>query len=413
MKVKNTLIFSSFLLCGLCLFSNQLLASTVSSDVKQPKSAKQRVAANHERRNLSFTDAGKDYTDFKNYLAKEYGFDYSVDVSYMGQRGAPSGDKTSYQTIIYPSFTWQTFQNEYGTGTLNFGYNIVRYGGISGNKLGGNIGAVTGVNDYTSKASTFDELYYSYQLGGDWDWLTLALGQFPLYNFDGSANNANQQVNFVSEALSQNASSTYSIAGVGTYVQVAPNDEWSFTVGAQDATDIGGLSIQTDNLDEKHYTTFGSLSYTPTISGLGVGQYSVLLYNQPGVSEQKETTNGWSFNLSQDIGEKLNLFARINGVSGSVAEINQSWVIGGVYNNPLDRNPLDQIGLAFAYNKIDEAAVGAPLFNSAEKIVETYWAWGVSKWMTLTPDVQFIIDPAQNQKSDFDTVFTLRSTFFF
>lgn len=178
-------------------------------------------------------------------------------------------------------------------------------------------------------------------------------------------------------------------------------------------TDIGGLSIQTNNLNEEHYTTFSSLSYTPTIAGLGAGQYSVLLYNQPGVSEQKETTNGWSFNLSQDIGEKLNLFARIHGVSGSVADINQSWVLGGVYNNPLDRNPLDQIGLAFAYNKVDEAAVGSPLSNSAEKIIETYWAWGISKWMTLTPDVQFIIDPAQNQKSDFDTVFTLRSTFFF
>ena len=138
-----------------------------------------------------------------------------------------------------------------------------------------------------------------------------------------------------------------------------------------------------------------------------------MLYNQPGVKEQTQTTNGWSINLSQNFGDKLNLFARINGVSGNVADINQSWVLGGVYNNPLDRNPLDQIGLAFAYNKIDEDAVGSNIEHDSEKIIEAYWAWGVSKWMTITPDIQFYIDPAENTKSDYATVFTLRTTLFF
>ena len=74
---------------------------------------------------------------------------------------------------------------------------------------------------------------------------------------------------------------------------------------------------------------------------------------------------------------------------------------------------MDQIGLAFAYNKIDEDAVGSKLTHNSEKIIETYWAWGISKWMTITPDIQFYIDPAENPKSDYATVFTLRTTFFF
>ncbi len=413
MKARNSLIFSSVLLCGLLSAEAAPVQATETGNALLPKSSQQRSEAGKIRRNYDFTNFGQAYTDFKNMLNKKYGFDYSVDVSYMGQRAAPSGKKSSYQTIIYPSFTWTTFQNEYGTGTLNFAYNIVRYGGIQGSKLNSNIGAVTGINDYTSKATSMDELYYSYQLGGSWNWLTLALGQFPLYNFDGSSYNSNQQVNFINEALSQNASSTYSTAGVGTYVQIDPNEDWSFAFGAQDATDIDGQSFRVNDLDQKHFTTFGYAAYTPTIKGLGQAQYSVLLYNQPGVKSQPQTTNGWSINISQNIGEKLNVFARINGVSGNVAEIDQSWVLGGVYNDPLDRNPLDQIGLAFAYNKINEKAVGEPLNSSAEKVIETYWAWGISKWMTLTPDIQFIIDPAQNPKSDFDTVFSLRGTFFF
>ena len=138
-----------------------------------------------------------------------------------------------------------------------------------------------------------------------------------------------------------------------------------------------------------------------------------MVYNQPWVKEQQQTTNGWSLNLSQDFGEKLSLFARINGVSGNIADFKNSYVIGGVYNNPLDRNPLDQIGLAAAYNKINKKAAGTDTKHDYETVLEAYWAWGISKWMTLTPDIQFYINPALNTKSDYASVYTLRATVFF
>ena len=196
-------------------------------------------------------------------------------------------------------------------------------------------------------------------------------------------------------------------------MQANPNNNWSFVIGAADATNVDAQSIRFNNLDKKHFTSFAYAAYTPVISRLGQSEISFLFYNQPGVEEQPQTTNGWSVNLSQNIGEKTALFARINGVSGDMEEINQSWSLGGVYNNPLNRNPLDQIGLAFAYNKIDEKAVGTNLDNPSEKVIEAYWAWGISKWATLTPDIQFYIDPAQNNKSDYATVFTLRATLLF
>ncbi len=393
--------------------STSLNMTEVNKSVNKSKSAKQRIAASQIRRNFEFSTFGDAYTSFKNNLQKDYGIDFSFDISYMGQRGAPSGKNSSMQTIYYPSLTWNIFNNHYGSGTLNMAYNSVKYGGISAEKLGNRLGTVTDINDYNAPSYSFDELYFDYQLNGDFNWLTLALGQFPLYNFDGSAYNSNQQVNFINYALSQNASSTYPTASLGAYIQLTPGNEFSFAFGGQDATNITGSSIKTNNLNEEHYTSFASFTYSPTFSQLGSGQYSILLYNQPGVKQQPETTNGWSLNFSQNIGEKFNIFARINGVSGHTADINQSYVLGAVYNNPLDRNPLDQIGLAFAYNKIDEDAVGSKLTHNSEKIIETYWAWGISKWMTITPDIQFYIDPAENPKSDYATVFTLRTTFFF
>lgn len=353
------------------------------------------------------------YQNFKNELNKKYGFDYNFDVSVLEQRSSPNGEHNAVQTYLYPSFMWTTFNNEYGIGALNFAYTIIRYGNHNANDLATNSGFVTPLNDYPSKENEFSELYYTYQLGGKWNWLTLGLGQFPLYNFDGTAYDANQQVNFLNDALAQNASASYTQAGIGAYAQMSPNSDWSFAFGAQDGTNIDAPSVRFNHLDEEHYTTFGYLAYTPTIKGIGQSEISVLLYNQPGVHEQPETTNGWSLNLSQDLGSKFSVFARLNEVSGSVESIRQSWVLGGVYKNPLNRNSLDQIGLAYAYNKLDEKAVGEPLQHDAEQVVEAYWAWGIGDMLTLTPDVQLYINPALNQKSDYGFVTSLRATVFF
>ncbi|MBS4773025.1 MAG: carbohydrate porin [Proteobacteria bacterium] len=386
----------------------------MKAQVYQSKSAKQRVAASTIRRSgRSVSDILQDYADFKDHLQKEYGFGFAVDVSFMPQYGAPSGKKTAFQGMIYPSITWQNFNNEYGTGTLSAAYNMAQYSGATAQDINNRIGAVTGINDYTTASNTFDELYYTYQLPGKWNWLSVSLGQYPLYNFDGTTYLSNQQQYFLNYAMSQNASSTYPTASLGGYIAIAPNTEWNLSFGAQDATNTTGQSISTSHLDEEHYTTFASLSYTPTIRNLGAGQYSVLVYNQPNVKKEPQTTNGWSLNFSQDFGEKFSLFGRINGVSGSQAEIDQSWVLGMAFNNPFDRNSLDQIGFAGAYNKINENAVGEPLAHDAETILEAYWSWGISKWMTITPDVQFYFNPAQNPKSDHATVVSLRASLFF
>lgn len=354
-----------------------------------------------------------DYQNLKNELMKKYGFDYSIDVSLLGQRTSPNGENNAVQAYIYPSFQWTVLDNRYGTGVLNFAYTIIRYGNHDASDIGNNAGMVTPINDYPDKQNEFNELYYTHQFGGKWNWLTLGLGQFPIYNFDGTEYDSNQQINFLNDALAQNASASYTQAGIGAYAQISPNEDWSFAFGGQDGTNIDAKSVRFNDFDEKHYTTFGYMAYTPTIKGLGAAEYSVLVYNQPWVKEQKETTTGWSLNWSQNIGEKWGFFARLNETSGSVEEIRQSWVLGGVYNNPLNRNSLDQIGVAYAYNKLDEKAVGEKFDHKAEQVIEAYWAWGIGDMVTITPDVQMYINPALNRKSDYGFATSVRATVMF
>ena len=195
-------------------------------------------------------------------------------------------------------------------------------------------------------------------------------------------------------------------------MQATPQN-WSFIAGMQDGSNIDATSVSVNTFHDGHYTTFGQVAYTPYISGLGDAQYSFMLYYQPYVEQQPQSNTGWSFNAQQNIGKKLAVFGRINGVSGDMAEIKNSYVAGMVYNNPLNRNDLDQIGLAYAYNDICAEAVGEDLANNAEHVIEAYWAWGISKLATLTPDLQFYINPALNQKSDYGTAASLRLSVFF
>ena len=352
------------------------------------------------------------YSQFKNLLNDEYGIEYNLDYSLMAQHASPGGKYNAVQSYFAPSIAWTTFDNRYGTGVLNASYYSIFYGNHNANDIQNRTGMVTSINDFTTNEQEFASLYYTYQLPRQYNWLTLGLGQYSLYAFDGTDYDNNQQVNFINYSLSQNGSATYADAGLGAYIQATPGN-WSFIAGFQDATNIEAPSIRFNHLNDKHYATFAQVGYNPKISGVGSGQYSIMLYNQPSVKEQPQTTNGWSFNAQQNIGEKLALFARINGVSGAIADIKNSYVAGLVYNNPLNRNSLDQIGFAYAYNDIDENAVGEKLSHSGEHVLETYWAWGISKWATLTPDLQFYVNPALNAKSDYGTAVSLRLGIFF
>lgn len=355
---------------------------------------------------------GDDYTAMKNYLNKQYGFSYNINYSLLAQHGAPNGRYNPVQSYLAPSISWTTFDNNYGTGILNASYTSVFYGNHNADDVGNRIGTATPINDADDNEQEFSTLYYTYQLPQQYNWITFGLGQYTIYNFDGTDYNNNPQGNFINYALAQNGSATYADAGLGAYVQATPGN-WLFAAGAQDATNISAVSVRFNHLHDGHYTTFGQIGYNPEVRGLGSGQYSVLVYNQPYVTEQPQTTNGWSLNMQQNIGEKWAVFGRINGVSGNIATIKNSYSAGMVYNNPLGRNPLDQIGLAYAYNDINETAVGEPTYESGEHVLEAFWTWGITKWAAITPDIQFYINPALNQNSDYATVASLRFNLYF
>lgn len=358
-------------------------------------------------------DFSKSYNDFKSKLSNDYGLSYSMDVTVMGQKGVPNGGKTATQSIYAPTVSWQMFNDDtFGSGTIDFSYTAVRYWGNNGEKIGNKLYLANSINDFTSRSNTFDQLSYTQTLFDNQ--LAILIGQYPLYDFDGTEYDSNQQSNFINYALSQNASSTYPTAGLGSYVQYNPTSEISITAGFQNAQNPSANVITTKDFGKKRFTTFGSVSWSPTVKGMGTGQYSLLVYNQPSVEAQPGNSVGWSLNMSQNLNEKWGVFMRANAATGDAMPIKQSYVLGGVYNNPLNRNPLDQIGFAVAYNKVNKGYYDSTeKMRNFETVVETYWAFGVTQFLTITPDVQLFIHPASKEDRKFGTVFSLRGTIMF
>ena len=361
---------------------------------------------------LADINLAKDYQDFKNELNQKTGITYSLDASFLPQRGAPSGKGTAWQSQYYGTIGWNAFDSDtFGSGAFNAAYTAVRYWGMSANALDNRLGVVSSVNDYPSNGNYFDELSYTHTLPGTLKSLSVTLGQFPLYNFDGTDYDSNQQVNFLNYALSQNASEVYPTASLGGFITWSPNSEWSISAGAQNANNVSGETISWNKWKKGKMTPFVSLMWTPTFNGLA-GEYSAMSYYQPSVSAQPTSSRGWSLNAQQFISNKVALFARANGVNKSENGIKQSYVLGSIVNNPMDRNSLDQAGVAVALNKLNKSANG-PGTRAWETVLEAYMAFGISSFATLTPDVQFYINPGVNIKQNTATVVSLRATLMF
>lgn len=83
MKTQHYILGISLLALGLNL-PTEAAAQTATvydsqqslqNEINKSKSAKERIASNRVRRNHTFSDFGQAYTDFKNRLNKDYGFD--------------------------------------------------------------------------------------------------------------------------------------------------------------------------------------------------------------------------------------------------------------------------------------------------------------------------------------------------
>jgi hypothetical protein len=374
-----------------------------------------RLRRNREREGTARANAESfyaDYLDLKKTLDGA-GISYMFQPGLMSQWGFPNGGKAAVQGVAsVSSFNWD-FPDlpSVGRGSLQFGYFNNHYflnNGRNAAEVAGNIGVLTPINDSTTTGYVVSQLTYTHEFPNNL--LEIVIGQYPFWDYDGNNYAGNQQVNFVNYSLAQNASAAYLNTSLGGSVQVNATPTLSFAAGAQDANNVAGRYIQTRTFGEGPWAWFGYAQWNPAIQTLGPSQFSLLYYEQPAVTAQPLSAQGWSFNGTQDLNATWSLFARLNTSSGAISQIKTSVAGGFIYKDPLGREPDDQVGVGLAWNITNQAAFVGQAVRPSELVIDTYWNYVVKKWLLIGPDFQFIVHPALNPNSATAEVLTLRMT---
>jgi porin len=351
------------------------------------------------------------YLAWKEQIQNQYNIEYFLQLSLLPQWGAPPAGPAVLDFVWTPTLIWKPFADTvFGSGTFTFSAQQNQYwNGANTPNMQSRLGLLTPPSDWGVDTTDYAQLTYTHTLPGDWHWLSATIGQYPLSLYDANQYAGDAQANFVNYALAQDATQTYGSAGLGAYLEAAaPAPDLVLAGGFQDATNPTGSTITARGLAVGKLAYFLAARWSPHF--LAGGSYGLLWYAEPALPDDElPASHGLSFNAVQNLNARWGLFLRANAATGLASPIANSVAWGVVRNDPLRRDPLDQIGLGIARNQTNIAAVAAPA-RSAEWIAEGYYRYTVFKGLQLAPDVQLYFAPGLAPASGPVAVFTLRAT---
>ncbi len=373
----------------------------------------QTKAEERELKEAAPSDPYAGYLRFKKDLKAATGVTYQIEPGVMWQWGAPNGGSNVGQLLANPTLNWDMFDNaRFGQGSIQFAYTYNSYWTRhEGLRLGNRLHALSQINDSAANGYNFTTLTYTHVFPGKF--LSVVLGQYAFADFDSNQYADDQMTNFVNYALSQNGSQAYVPDSLGAYVQINPAKTVAFAAGGQNAENISGDVIQTNQVFNAPWAWFVYGQWTPTLPFLPSSQssqYSLLVYHQPAVPAQRGSSVGWSLNAVQNLNASWGLFARANHSTGPISPIATSIAGGIVCNNPFKLGPKDQLGVGVAWNATNRAAFPHRELRVGETVAEAYYNHVLFKVLQVGPDVQVIFNPALRPHAGAAGVFTFRIT---
>jgi len=127
------------------------------------------------------------------------------------------------------------------------------------------------------------------------------------------------------------------------------------------------------------------------------------------------TTEGWGGVLSytESLSERFLVFARGGLSDGGGSLLEKSVSVGFGYQPQLDDElaPADQLGCGFNWGDPNDDLFGSAANN--QYAIETYYRSQITREFSITPSVNFLINPALNPDKDSLWVFGLRGRFVF
>ena len=238
------------------------------------------------------------------------------------------------------------------------------------------------------------------------------LDQQTILDRNAFANSEDKQ--FFSQYLDNNNAIIPLKVGLGATVFLNPTPNWDFSVGFADGdnrTRLVGFDTFFDGTDSLIW--FAQAGRRTQISGL-TGNYRIGTYHdtrdsvdflsgamQSGHLGVFLSCDQKVFRENEEDQQGLGAFVRYGYHDRRVNRFAHFWSLGFQYDGPLAGRNQDRWGAAlYSVHASDDFRAAGNANFSRETGYETYYQIQVSPWMTVTPDLQYIINPGGSNALD-------------
>ncbi len=281
------------------------------------------------------------------------------------------------------------------------------------------IGSVFGVNNNAGGDHTIAliEAYWEQALLDDT--LRLRIGKLDLTGgfecqgcsvaFDGNAFANDDSAQFLNAALNNNPTIPFPDNGLGVIAYYEPVPGFYVSAGVADAqASASETGFNTTFHDEDYFFTIvetGFVPKLPSANGDMRGAYRVGVWHDPqdklNLNNDKTERDDMGFYLSfdqviynentdkEDV-QGAGLFARYGFAHSDINEINSFFSIGGQYQGLIPSRDNDVLGLGLATGRLVQ---NADFTRNSETVVETYYNAELTPGITLSPSLQWVINP--------------------
>ena len=351
--------------------------------------------------------------DWKAKMQKEHGFSIGVDYTALGltssEKGA-SGDDNAASGMVRLFGSWDLV----GRGTKNTGALVYKiehrhsYTDVSVKDFGFDQGYVGFIEPpFSDQGTRWTNLYWRQRLNEGR--ATITAGLLDATDYLNVYALASPWTGFMNFAFSTGSASMF-----------IPNDAAFGVAGGAMLTDnlflIGGVvNAWTDSTDpfetvgdffsENEYFSSIELGWTRSQGRIYQDNMHLTLWHVD-ESIPAETPGGWgmAFNYSRSLDEDRWMpFIRGGYADEGGTLLQKSLSLGLGYNVFGGR---DQLGVAINWGEPNEDSFGPDLED--QFVFETYYRWQLTEQFAITPDIQYLKDPALNPEHDSLWVFGLR-----
>lgn len=379
--------------------------------------AKQVEQDNHKNKNtFHFSGISKSiqpYYDFKQTLKDDYNLSVGGDYNTLFQNSNSDVENNDASGGIVRLYgTWTAFESTLADGRKDTGSLVVKfenrhaYSDISPQQLASEIGYVglTAVT-YSDAGSLLTNFYWQQTFQGDK--YAFVAGVVDATDYLDVAGLVNPWTNFNNLDYSTNPTIPTPNQGLGASFRAKMGSNYYLMLGFADTNgDPSDFSGSIDIFfDDKEYFKHIELGWYSDWDDRFSNNIHVTLW-QADERKAQNVAKGWGgvLSYSDKINDNWLPFLKLGYADGGGSMLEKS-VSGGVGYYANEKN--DVLGIGLSYGKPSEKTFNAKL--DSQFTAEVFYRFQLTPHVTVTPDIQFINNPALNLTEDNVVVFGLRA----